>query len=396
MSGTRHTHPFDARPPRADSEARSSPTAQAAGCALLARLAALATRIHARGDYVLREFRAPPSHARVVVPMPSCFPGELSATLSAIAGARVAWSCLDGRSGALGVPEASTFAGGWRAAAEQPGLGPSAVAYVVVDDGDGASRGLVVMDERGRCSTVWVGPDGEAVAVARGLDGYFERCVAHAGERDWPRRPNPATIDLPGPDEAASHARVRVTCRSAQAVSLDMLRFRRLSSLPCFTDLVVALGVPPERVVRRLEAMSPARRPQAVAQVLREARRGPQSIGELRRWALFEEQRSNWVDVQLEIDGPGLAGAQPTARDAWLAFRAAPGGEVALPTTEWLRLAELPHAVPRADDAACVVADLAGSVTLTVAAERCPTGCMVGMSWLAVLPGPPPTTSPPR
>jgi hypothetical protein len=357
-------------------------------------LRALATRIHARADHTLVAFsrpeRPPASDAR----LPACLPSDLGATLREVAGSSVVWSSRAGEHGALRVPELRSFAAGWRAAAGELRLGPDAAGYVVIDEVDGGSRGLVAMDERGRCRCVWVPSGGDPVVVARTIDGYLERCLAHAARHEWPRAAEPRGIDRPTPEEAASHALVHVRCRDARTVSVEEVCARRLASLGCHADMARTLRVAPADLATTLRAMGAGARPRGLGALLRDSRRGPQSIAELRRWAYLDADATPWVDVALEIEPNFAPVPRELPRLAWLALRAA-DGEVTPTEATWRQLMDDPEREPPADDARFLVAASAQSLTFTLPAARCPVGCVVGARWVAVVPTAPTLAGPP-
>lgn len=371
--------------------ARSEPP-HTATSALAASLSALATRLHSRADHRLHEARLSPSATSAAVIAPY-FPAELAATLAAFAGVTLVWSGPGGARGALRVARLADLAMGWRPAREFPGLDAAAAAAVCIDQGDGDARGVLVADDRGRTSYVWAPVDGPSLFVATTLHGYLERCLMRAARRGWPLATGDLGIARPLPMEAAAHARARVHCRAARRRTLDEVRARRLAALPKHAQLVEALGVTPDALAAAVLAMDPRHPPKALSQVLRGRRSAPRTVGELRRWALADDEPEPWVEVTLAIErAPGGVSALGP-RETWLALAAAPGGDVALAEAERARLADDAHAEPDPDDAALLTRRQAGEVTLTVPAARAPRGCADGACWTAVLP-PAPRTRP--
>jgi hypothetical protein len=379
-------YPLDARRRASNRASARSTVAEAhASGRFWPRLLALAARIEARDDHTLIELRPPTRTSSAGARLPACFPSDAGAALTEVAGVSLVWESAEGARGALRVPPLSSFATGWQSAQSYPQLGPDAVGCVVIDEMDGATRGMLVMDERGRCRCVWVPSQGEPVPAAASVDAYLERCIAHAAREGWARCSEPVGIARPTPEHAASRARVGVRCHDVQTIAVEVVCARRLASLPRHAEIAQTLGVSTERLASTLRAMDSRARPRGLGAVLRDSRRGPQSIAELRRWAYLDAGPAPWVDVALEIEPATAPTPRELARLAWLALRAAPGGEVALAEAEWLRLADQPESEPQPEDVTYVVAASPSAVCFSLPAARCPSGCVVGAEWVAVV-----------
>lgn len=355
-----------------------------------ARHAAVATRICARRDHVLRAFVQRPAHR---VQLPACYPNEVAAALAEFGRMTLVWSGPGAHAGALRVPTAETFARGWQPAASFRGLDPTSLGAVIADESDGVGRGLLVMDERGRTACVFVDAAGIAWPVAKSLEQYLESCLRAGASCGWASGQSTAAPHLPSAEDAADDCRVVIRCRDLRALSLDELRARRLERLSCRAELASALGVPIDRLLEVLRAAGPRARLWAVAQVLRQRRDRPQTLAELRHWAYLNARDEPWVDVELEFEASEAVLESDAARLAWLALAGGPGGAVVLTPSAQSSLAEdVAAAAPAPDDEAGILWDASGAgASFSLAAARRPSGCVAGARWLAVVPRTPRT-----